>query len=328
MKPIHRLLGLLRGVRWLAPVLFLACAQHLSAEPVKPPASFRFREIDDKSIALWDRDRPVLVFNFGTMTATGVPAAGSRACYFHPIYGLDGEVLTDDFPKDHYHHHGLFWGWPHVKIGDREYDLWKMRGIRIEFRRWLDKQADTQGARLEVENAWVVRGKPVMKEEVSVQVSPATADSRTVDLRIKWTPLEPITLMGAEEKSYGGVTLRFAPRTGTTITVPSGRAAHDLLMIKLPWADLSATFAGAKSASGIALFVSPQNPDFPPEWMTRDYGILAVGWPGVQEVTLTPDKPVTCSYRLWIHRGVSDASRIQKEFAAFSKIYAESVPPE
>ena len=31
--------------------------------------------------------------------------------YIHPIYGLDGEVLTEDFPEDYPHHHGIFWAW-------------------------------------------------------------------------------------------------------------------------------------------------------------------------------------------------------------------------
>ena len=33
----------------------------------------------------------------------------TRANYIHPLYGLDGEVLTEDFPRDHPHHRGVFW---------------------------------------------------------------------------------------------------------------------------------------------------------------------------------------------------------------------------
>ena len=62
----------------------------------------------------------MLVYNHGVITDEKVPAKDarrSRACYIHPLWGLNGEVLTDDFPKDHYHHHGVFWAWPHVEIG-------------------------------------------------------------------------------------------------------------------------------------------------------------------------------------------------------------------
>jgi hypothetical protein len=236
----------------------------------------------------------------------------------HPIYGLDGEVLTDDFPADHYHHHGLFWGWPHVTIAGREYDLWKMRGIRIKFNRWLAKDATGKSAKLGVENGWFVRDKQVMNEQVWLTVQPATKTGRNIDVSLTWTPVdEAITLVGAEGKSYGGVSLRFAPRKRTLITVPTGRSTEDLLITKLPWVDLSAEFEGARGPSGIALFVDPKNPDFPPEWMTRDYGLLAVGWPGVRSQTLQAGKPVTCRYRLWVHRGAPDSAEIQQQFASY-----------
>jgi len=113
------------------------------------------------------------------------------------------------------------------------------------------------------------------------------------------------------------VTLRFAPRVGTVITVPDGRAKADLLIAKLPWADLSAEFSGGPTPSGAALFVDPRNPDYPPEWMTRDYGVLAVGWPGVKPRTLQPGESLTCRYRLWIHRGTPDAAAVQMAYDAY-----------
>src|SRR5690242_10439063 len=102
-----------------------------------PGATFRFTDVNDKSLGLWEGDRAVLVYNHGILTSTNTPADRARSSYVHPIYGLDGEVLTDDFPKDHYHHRGLFWSWPHVKVGDQEVDLWMLKGIRHEFARWL-----------------------------------------------------------------------------------------------------------------------------------------------------------------------------------------------
>jgi hypothetical protein len=299
--------------------LFLNSCQCAAAKHGSNTASFRFEEIDDASLGLWQGDQKLLVYNFGEKSLPDVPAAGRRSSYVHPIYGLDGEVLTDDFPADHYHHHGLFWGWPHVKIGNREYDLWKMRGIRFQFVRWLAKDADTKYARLGVENGWFVRDRQVVKEEVWLTVQPASDAGRNIDVTLKWTPLEAITLGGAEGKSYGGVTLRFAPRKNTVITGPDGQAKEDLLIAKMPWADLSATFQGAPGPSGAALFVHPQNPGYPPEWMTREYGLLAVGWPGVNPLTLSADESATCRYRVWIHRGTLDADKFQEQYQAYSE---------
>lgn len=327
-SPKHRL-ATRRGPTSFAATLWvslsLVAQSTVAIAEAAPRAGFRFSEIDDQSLGLWEGERPVLVYRFDEMSLPGVRAAGARSAYVHPIYGLDGEVLTDDFPADHYHHHGLFWGWPHVIVGDREYDLWKMRGIRIEFQRWLSKQAAADGAKLGVENGWFVRDEQVMKEEAWFEVHPATDEGRSIDVTLKWTPTDaPITLGGAEGKSYGGLSLRFAPRTGTTITVPDGRAREDLLSTKLPWADLSAKFQGASGESGAALFVSPRHPDFPPAWMTREYGLLAAGWPGVNPAVLPPGKTATCRYRVWVHRGIPDAAQIRKAYAAYSMSEADA----
>jgi Methane oxygenase PmoA len=289
------------------------------AEMDKP--GFRFENRNDKSLGVWEGDRPVLVYNDGPKSLPNVREAGSRSSYVHPIYGLDGEILTDDFPADHYHHHGLFWGWPHVSIDGREYDLWKMRGIRFEFRRWLAQEATAAGAKLGIENGWFVRDRQVMKEVAWFHIQPASAAGRSIDIALTWTPLDdPITLGGAAGKSYGGLTLRFAPRTGTVITTPRGRTAEDLLIAKLPWADLSATFRGADQPSGAALFISPQHPNYPLEWMTREYGVLAAGWPGVEPRTLAAGDSITCRYRLWIHRGMVTPADVHAAY----ELYRES----
>ena len=158
-----------------------------------------------------------------------------------------------------------------------------------------------------------------MREEAWFVVHPATGDGRAIDLTFKWTPEEPITLSGAEGKSYGGLVLRYAPREETVITVPGGRAKEDLLVTKLPWADLSARFKGADGPSGAALFVDPQHPNAPLEWMTRDYGLLAVGWPGVNRITLEPGKTVTCRYRVWVHRGAPEPEALQTQYDAYRR---------
>ena len=95
----------------------------LSAESFsqdQPSGTFRFEYIDDTSLRVLDGDQPVLNYNFGVVTGENVPEnerRRTRACYVHPVWDLDGEILTDDFPKDHYHHRGLFWGWPHPAQG-------------------------------------------------------------------------------------------------------------------------------------------------------------------------------------------------------------------
>jgi len=263
----------------------------------------------------------VLVYNHGVIASPpGVPADRARSAYVHPLYGLEGEVLTDDFPKDHHHHRGLFWAWPHVKIGSQHYSLWDLQGIRHQFERWLARETSPNSAVLGVENGWYVGTNKVMRERVWLRVAPATAEARAIDVNCEWTPIgQPLTLIGAEGKSYGGLTLRFAPGTNTVITIPSGVTREDLPMTNLPWADLTRLWTKEQKVSGVAIFVAPDHPDFPPQWLTRHYGVLCLGWPGVKPATFPAGEPIRCRYRVWIHREAADAARLAAAYAVFKQ---------
>jgi hypothetical protein len=295
-------------------------------EPFKPgtKVAFQFRDLNDKSIELREGDRPVFAYNHGVITNPKVPAKDarrSRACYVHPLYGLDGEVLTDDFPKDHYHHHGIFWAWPHVGIDGKEYDLWVYNNIQQRFVRWIAREAGPVAAVLAVENGWFVGDKKVMIERVWLRAYRAAGDNRALDLEFAWIPVDrPITLRGAEGKSYGGLNVRFAVRNEkeSVITVPSGRTKDDLPDTPLAWADLSAPFGAKSGPSGAAIFVDPGHPDYPPTWLTRHYGCQCVGWPGVKPKTFEPGVPIRLNYRIWIHRGQPDTAAIKAAYDGYA----------
>jgi hypothetical protein len=285
-----------------------------------PRPAFAFSDDSAASLRIAEANRPVLVYNHGTITCEKAPVKDnrrSRACYIHPLWGIHGEVLTDDFPKDHYHHHGVFWAWPHVEIGDEKHDLWMYKKIAPRFVRWLARDAGPLTAVLGVENGWFVADRKVMIERVWIEVGKATAAGRIVDLDFTWIPVDrSITLRGAEGKSYGGLTIRFAVdrEKNSTITVPEGATPKDLPEKPLPWADLTCKFPGAKQASGAAILIPQGHPDYPPTWLTRHYGAMCVGWPGVRGQTFPPDKPIRLRYRLWIHPSTVDV-------AALSTVY-------
>lgn len=307
-------------------LLGAATAPTLGADSASPRPAWRFTDVDARSLKLWDGDQPVLVYNHGTMLKPGVPADRARASYIHPLYGLDAEVLTDDFPEDHHHHRGLFWGWPHVAVGDRKFDSWALQGIQNRWERWGRRETRGESAVLEVESGWYAGDEKLMSERLVLTAHPARDQARAIDLDFTWTPTRaPVRLAGAEGKSYGGLSLRYAPGTNTVITTPQGRSPEDLYITRLEWADLTRLFHGpagstpADSArvSGAAIFIARDHPDFPPTWLTRHYGVLCVGWPGVDGREFPAGEPIRCRYRVWIHRGEASPQRLQKAYEAF-----------
>lgn len=320
--------------RWLATfaiVLAVSMTSALGAEPTAA-AGFRLQAVSDQSLGLWEGDKPVLVYNHGFIGKPEATGGRKRACYFHPVYGLDGEVLTDDFPKDHLYHRGMYWAWPHIKIGEQEYDLWSVKPeLRQQFVRWVAQEANPSSAKLAVENGWFAGEKQLVREQVQIEVHAANDAGRAMDITLTWTPIDqPMTLWGAEGKSYGGFNFRFGPRTKTVITVPesaklpegvtasAGRISGDLLVTRLPWVDFAGNLPGSEGLSGAAIFVHPRHPDFPPTWMARHYGLVSVGWPGVESRTFPAGSSITNRYRVWVHRREVSSVDIQNEYEVYT----------
>ena len=70
-------------------------------------------------------------------------------------------------------------------------------------------------------------------------------------------------------------------------------------------------------ASASALMVSRSHPDYPPTWLTRHYGPLCIGYPGVEPKTFEPGKPFTLRYRLWIHKGAAGLDTLRGAYDAY-----------
>ncbi len=193
---------------------------------------FRFSEQDGKRLSLHDGKQPVLTYRYDMVEHENVPEKDRRrtaGCYVHPLFGLGGEVMTDNAPLDHYHHHGIFWTWPHVGVHQpdgsvRNYDLWTSNTeLKQHFVRWINRKTAPKSAMFEVENGWFVGGKPgepeggnkIMTERVRVLVHRVQTGSdglrsRAVDFEFVWKPTDkPISLRGSEGKSYGGFSTRF-----------------------------------------------------------------------------------------------------------------------
>ncbi|MDR0871340.1 MAG: PmoA family protein [Planctomycetaceae bacterium] len=332
---------------------------------------FEFAEQDGKKLTLRDGETPVLTYQFDAVPHDFVPEKSARnfaGCYIHPLYGLDGEILTDNAPIDHYHHHGVFWTYPHVGIHEKdgtvkEYDLWqgmKYPALKQRFVKWLNRKTTEDYALFEVQNGWFItegadksvdEKSKMMDEHIKVIVhkTETAADglkSRAVDIELTWKPLaKPVSLRGAEGKSYGGLTLRFKPYIPeeqleknpraeakksevNVITVPSGVAEKDLPEMPLAWADYTSHFGGRKEPGGAALFVSKDHPDYPPTWLTRYYGPLCIGYPGVKDKTFLPGEEIKLRYRIWIHGGAVSKEQIENAYQEYTMEKKPEVKPE
>lgn len=83
----------------------------------------------------------------GEFPREGIPSRYRRGGYLHPLYTPSGRLVTDDFPANHTHHHGVWSPWTKTEFEGRHPDFWNMGDGtgRVDFvsvdRVWTDPAA-------------------------------------------------------------------------------------------------------------------------------------------------------------------------------------------
>ena len=285
-----------------------------------PASAFRVEDDGNGALAMFEGGELVLRYLYGIQQPPPEATPDrARSSYISPVMGLDGEQLTEDFPKDHYHHRALFWAWPTFSVGGATHDHYHIDGIWTRFERWLDQQAGAACARIGVQNGWYRPDRKVGSEVVELTVWRAGEIGRAIDISLTWTAHEPLALSGRPEVGYGGFSIRFPDRQNSVVSFPDGPQENSD-MKESPWGDLSAVFPGGRAKSGISILVGPDNPDAEPGWTIRGgdtYGFLGASWPGTEIHNFEPGKPVTARHRIWVHRGDVDAGKVGEAFSLY-----------
>ncbi len=105
----------------------------LSAAPL---TGISARHVGNK-VEMWSGAKRVLEYQAepGEFPRSDIKEAFRRGGYLHPIWSPGGTIVTDDFPTNHVHHHGIWFPWTKTKFEEREPDFWNMgdeKG-RVEF---------------------------------------------------------------------------------------------------------------------------------------------------------------------------------------------------
>lgn len=251
-----------------------------------------------------------------------------RSNYIHPLYGLDGEVLTEDFPEDHRHHRGVFWTWHQVLIGEvRAGDPWLARDFS-----WKLESAETlsAGNGLRTTHEWYSPDfrdgeEPIAEESAEIVVHSAEGDRRCIDFDIHLRPLQDDVRLGGSEddKGYGGFSLRVKMLEGLRFVAASGPVQPTRGPLDAgDWVDFSAPFGATGSLSGVAIMVHPASAGYPQQWILRSPETPSMQnpvWPGPEPVELSRQVPTRLRYRLVVHRG--DAYGL--DLAGLARAYAK-----
>ena len=247
--------------------------------------------------------------------------------YLHPLYDLEGDTLTEEFPEDHLHHRGIFWAWHQVYINDSSVgDGWMMDRISFEV---ADEKTEigADQATLAVQVLWkssaFENGSPFLEERTSIIVHRRDSNTRKIDFEIALRALVPgVEIGGSEdEKGYGGFCARIKmPESLVFTSSPGAVTPQEGQVVAGPWMDFSAKLGNTdEQESGIAILCHPETPNYPAPWILRQTGSMQnVVYPGRSRIEISTTEPTVLRYRLVIHKGgAADADMVslQNEYA-------------
>ncbi len=164
-------------------------------------------------VQLLQDDQPVLFYR-------SAPLPGRepwRVHYVHPLHSVAGAVVTEDAPADHVHHRGIFWAWRRIMLdGAVVADGWVGKGLELALGTPRVRSFPDGSAAIDVGADWIVPvggvPTPIIRENSMIRAYPVVDGRRRVEVSVNLKALRPgVALAGtADDKGYGGVSLRFA----------------------------------------------------------------------------------------------------------------------
>jgi len=244
-----------------------------------------------------------------------------RTNYIHPLWGMDGEVLTEDFPADHLHHRGIFWAWHQVWIdGKRIGDPWELKNFeqnvsQIEF----FVRDDAGILKTEVEwksNQWIKLGKkaPYLQENTKITIHPENRNYRRIDFEISLLALEEnLSIGGSEdEKGYSGFSVRLKLPEDVEFSGPEGEVKpQTTAVISDGFINISGSMGNGGKNAGVVIVDHPENPGYPQPWILRAKNSMQnAAYPGNKTIQVSTTEPLVLKYSLIVYSGKMKTRKI------------------
>jgi hypothetical protein len=301
-------------------IALISVAINSSALAQKIPSGLSAEQNADGILVL-QGDQPVLQYQLQTRSLNG---KHPRSNYIHPLYDLNGNVITEDFPDDHLHHRGIFWAWHQVWVGDRKIgDPWLCKDFAWKTQDSSSTLLPDGSVILGCTVHWTSpqlldanqKQMPIVAERTEVTISSAAPNYRTIDFRIELLALLPDVKIGGSEddKGYGG----FSPRIKLSpaqhfVSLNMETEPTTEAISAGPWLDIS------NETSGVTMMTHPTNPGESNLWiLRRKRSMQNAVYPGRTPVPVSNTIPTILNYRLVIHQGSATSVPLDELYKDF-----------
>ena len=328
--PIQRLPGKPPRIAWILRDLPAGKTRSYHLEKIEKPSPVDSTVTctdDGTRLTLAVDGKPVVTYNHGLLPAPdGIDPVFAKNGHIHPMQTPSGRLVTDDFPPDHAHQHGIFFAWVNTTFEGRPVDFWnqaKKLGS-VEHVKILETVSGPVFGQFKVKlrhsDLTAPDGpKPVLEEIWTIRVY-NVPDPFLVDLKSEQRCVADTPLV-INEYHYGGMGLRGArewyEQDGSGFLTSTGKTRAGGNHTRARWVITHGRSEGQPAA--VAVLGHPDNfraPQYVRLHPTKPYFCFAPMVMGAFEIA--PGKPFVSQYRYATYDGKPDAAladRLWQDFA-------------
>ncbi len=250
-----------------------------------------------------------------------------RAAYIHPVLTPGGVQVTDDYPSNHKHHHGIWMSWTGTEFEGRKPDFWNMGDGKgtVEFvaldKTWSGTVHAGFIAKHRYMDLTAPEPKAALNETWTVHLFEAGSKSAKpyylfdIDVKDECATKTPVKL---PEYRYGGLCVRgnwaWNGKGKSFVLTSEGEtdaAKGDKNQVHARWVHLGGMVDG--KFAGIATLAHPTNFRAPEPIRlnpAEPYFNFAPQQAGDMEIT--PEKPFNARYRFVVADGKPDRAELDR----------------
>ncbi len=282
-------------------------------------------KLEFTALAADSKSRPLMSYHAepGEFPRADIKPVFKRGAYLHPIMTPSGKVVTDDFPANHIHHHGVWWAWTHTEFDGRQPDFWNMgdgKGL-VEFEAVDRVWSGSMHAGFQSRHQFVdtTSGMPVMVLYETWQVTAYAADAASrywiFDL-VSEQQCATDKELKLPTYRYGGVGVRgnwaWNGTGKASFLTSEGETDRDKGNTTLGrWCDMGGEVNGSRV--GIAILCHPENFRAPQPMRlhpTEPFFNFAPQQAG--DMAIKPGEKYVAKYRFVVHDGPPDQAELDR----------------
>lgn len=250
---------------------------------------------------------------------------GLERPFLYPIVGPFGRSLTrlghPHDPESHSHHNSVWI--THFDVNG--HDFWgDSSGNVIRHKRIVEYVDEGDTSSIVAENEWVTKAGQTLLAETRTTTVTLLEDGQwrlVIDLKLKAKD-QTVTL---GKTPFGMIGVRMAKTLG--VNDGNGRIRNseggvnekEVFWKRARWVDYSGAIANGV-LEGVTLFDHPDNPNHPSYFHVRNDGWMGASLTFDGPRDITPAKPLTLRYGLYVHGPMAPAGEIENQWQHFASL--------